>query len=91
VSAGQPRDFNAEERQRWGGPSPHAGKGERPLTAQERIEARHLLQELSEQAKGVRDAMDPVHGMHTIRLDTWRAQYDSLIAQLRYFTERLTP
>jgi hypothetical protein len=33
--------------------------------------------------------MDPVSGMHTVRLTQWRAQYDSLIAQLRYFTDKL--
>lgn len=62
----------------------------RPLTRTERIQARHLLQELSENAKSVRNAMDPVSGMHTVRLDAWQAQYDSLVAQLRYFTERLS-
>lgn len=62
---------------------------DRPLTRTERIEARHLLQELSENARSVRNALDPVSGMHTIRLNAWRAQYDSLVAQLRYFTDQL--
>lgn len=62
---------------------------DRPLTKQERIEARHLLQELSENARSVRNAMDPLHGMHTIRMSQWQDQYDSLIAQLKFFTESL--
>jgi hypothetical protein len=62
---------------------------DRPVTRTERIQARHLLQELSETAKSVRNAMDPVHGMQAIRVSQWREQYESLVAQLKYFTERL--
>jgi hypothetical protein len=62
---------------------------DRPLDRTERIEARHLLQELSENARSVRDAMDPVSGMPVIRVTQWQEQYESLTAQLRYFTERL--
>ncbi len=62
---------------------------DRPMTRTERIEARHLLQELSEQARTVRNAMDPLHGMHTIRLSAWRAQLESLTAQLDKFTDGL--
>jgi hypothetical protein len=58
-----------------------------PLTRTERIRARHLLQELSEHARSVRNAMDPVSGMHTIRRSQWQAQYEALIAALRKFTE----
>jgi hypothetical protein len=61
----------------------------RPMTAGERIEARHLLQELSETARAARSAMDPVSGMLAVRVSQWQAQYESLTAQLRYFTERL--
>jgi hypothetical protein len=63
---------------------------DRFLNLHERTQARHLLQELSETAKSVRNAMDPVHGMQAIRVSQWREQYDSLIAQLKYFTERLS-
>lgn len=84
-------DFNAAERQRWGGPSPFSGEGDIPLTRQQRIEARHLLQELMEHARTARNALDPVSGMHTVRRDAWRAQYESLVAELRRFTERLGP
>jgi hypothetical protein len=62
---------------------------DRPMTRTERIQVRHLLQVLSEHALSVRNAMDPVSGMHTIRLSAWRAQYDSLTAQLKSFTDRL--
>lgn len=60
----------------------------RPLDKQERIYARHLLQELSEQAKLVRNAMDPLHGMHTITVEAWREQWDALTKNLDYFTEQ---
>jgi hypothetical protein len=63
---------------------------DRPMIRAERIEARHLLQVLSEDARGVRNAMDPVHGVHTVTRDGWRAQYEALIAELKYFTERLS-
>jgi hypothetical protein len=62
---------------------------ERKLTDHERIEARHLLQELSENAKTVRDAMDPMHDVHTITVLQWQGQYTTLIARLQYFTEHL--
>ena len=44
-----------------------------------------------ENARTVRNAMDPVSGMHTIRRDQWRAQYESLVSALRTFTEGLGP
>ena len=61
----------------------------RALTKTERIEARHLLQELSENAKAVRNAMDPLHGMMTITDEQWEMQFGSLTEQLRYFTEKV--
>jgi hypothetical protein len=68
--------------------SPEAILGRR-LTPQERIEARHLLQVLSEDAKSVRNAMDPIHGIHTIRVAQWEDQWRSITNQLNYFTVRL--
>lgn len=61
----------------------------RVLTKGERIEARHLLQELSETARMVRNSMDPQHGMMRITNDQWVAQYESMTAQLRYFTQQV--
>lgn len=62
----------------------------RKLTAQERIEARHWLQELSEHARSVRNAMDPVHGMLTITDNAWAAQWADLRANLEAFTGRVS-
>lgn len=61
----------------------------RPLDKQERILARHLLQMLSEHAKLVRNAMDPLHGMHTITVEAWREQWDALTSDLDHFTEQV--
>ena len=58
----------------------------RLLTRSERIEARHILQELSESARSVRNAVDPQHGMLAIHTSQWRDQYRSLIAALEFFT-----
>ena len=59
----------------------------RQLTKNERIRARHLLQELSEQAKSIRNAMDPLHGIMYIDHDMWEEQWNSLKKELDYFTE----
>lgn len=83
-------DWNAVERARWGGPSPAAGKGHRRLTAEERIEARHLLQVLSEAARPVRNAMDPVSGMPVVTVSAWAAQWATLRDDLDSFTYRVT-
>lgn len=61
----------------------------RKLTDQERIEARHLLQELSENAKNVRDAMDPLHGVLGLTDEAWLVQWAGLIRQLEYFTGKI--
>jgi hypothetical protein len=75
----------------WNEPAEPAGHeaADRPLDKMERMRARHLLQELSENAKSVRNAMDPGTGMHTIRVSQWLAQYDSLVAELKFFTDKL--
>jgi hypothetical protein len=62
----------------------------RRLTDAERIEARHWLQQLSEQARKVRDAMDPRHGHLAITDETWAAQWASLRQELDDFTGRVT-
>ena len=62
----------------------------RDLDKLERIRARHLLQELSEQALTVRNAMDPQHGMMRITSEAWAEQWASLIRELDFFTAQVT-
>jgi hypothetical protein len=62
----------------------------RAMDKMERNEARHLLQVLSEQARSVRNAMDPQHGMHTVTDEAWAAQWIALCRDLDYFTLRVT-
>jgi hypothetical protein len=52
------------------------------MTALDRVEARHLLQELMENARQARDAMDPQHGMPVVTPVQFSAQLDSLFAPL---------
>jgi hypothetical protein len=59
----------------------------RKLTVDERMWARHLLQMLSEQAKPVRRAMDPVEGVKNITDEAWVEQWQSLKQALDTFTE----
>ena len=61
----------------------------RKLTGQERIEARHWLQQLSEQARSVRNAMDPSHGHLAVTDEVWAAQWASLRKDLDGFTCRV--
>lgn len=62
---------------------------ERLLRRDERIQARHLLQVLSEQAKDVRNAMEPVTGVLRITPETWAAQWAALKRDLDNFTEQV--
>ena len=61
----------------------------RRLTPEERIEARHWLQQLAEQARQVRDAMDPQHGILAITDTAWAAQWAALRKELDDFTGRV--
>ena len=61
----------------------------RQLHRTERIEARHWLQQLSEQARKVRDAMDPQHGVLGITDEAWVSQWASLRKELDDFTARV--
>lgn len=61
----------------------------RKLTRQERIEARHWLQELSEQARPVRNAMDPVSGVVNVTDVAWDGQWASLREHLDAYTARV--
>jgi hypothetical protein len=61
----------------------------RNLDKLERIRARHLLQELSEHALTVRNAMDPQHGVFRITDEAWAEQWASLTRELDFFTAQV--
>lgn len=61
----------------------------RELTKAERIQARHLLQVLSEQARSVRNAVEPNAGVLRITDETWEQQWAALRKDLDAFTERV--
>lgn len=67
----------------------HADRDDRRLSPNERIEFRHWLQELSEHAKSVRNAMDPQHGVHTVTVAAWRRQWASMTREIDSLTDRL--
>jgi hypothetical protein len=62
----------------------------RKLTKSERNHARHLLQELSENARSVRNAVEPETGVMTITAEAWAAQWAALTASLDLFTQDVT-
>jgi hypothetical protein len=53
----------------------------------ERIQARHLLQVLSEQAKAVRNAVEPATGVSRITDEAWFGQWAAMTKALDDFTE----
>lgn len=61
----------------------------RRLRSDERIQARHLLQVLSEQARTVRNAMEPLTGVLQLTDEVWIAQWEALTRDLDAFTERV--
>lgn len=61
----------------------------RPLTTDERIEARHLLQVLAERARSVRNAMEPETGVLAITDEAWFAEWEQATRDLDAFTERV--
>lgn len=63
----------------------------RNLTRQERIEARHLLQELMENARTARNALDPVSGMLAVSDEAWQEQWQSLKLALEKFSGKVMP
>jgi hypothetical protein len=62
----------------------------RELTRAERVRARHLLQVLSEQARAVRNAVEPDTGflLH-ITDEVWERQWLALRKDLDAFTEQV--
>lgn len=61
----------------------------RPLSKEERIQARHLLQVLSEHARSVRDAIEPHTGILSITDEAWCAQWAALTRDLDAYTENV--
>jgi selenocysteine lyase/cysteine desulfurase len=66
------------------GPEPY-----RELTRTERIEARHWLQELSEHARSVRNAMHPAEGVQRVTVTSWEGQWQDLRKHLDAYTARV--
>lgn len=58
----------------------------RPLTKHEKILGRHHLQVLIEQARPVRDALDPNYGRLSITDEVWAAQWEALKHDLDAYT-----
>lgn len=61
----------------------------RLLRKDERIQARHLLQVLSEQARDVRNAVEPFTGVLRITDEAWIGQWEALKRDLDAFTEQV--
>lgn len=61
----------------------------RLLSTDERLMARHLLQELRETAASVRNAIEPATGVLRITDEAWREQWKALTRNLDYFTDEV--
>jgi hypothetical protein len=61
----------------------------RPLTTDERIQARHLLQVLSERARAARNAIEPYTGIARYTDQTWYVQVEELTRDLEVFTAQV--
>lgn len=55
---------------------------QRQMTDQERIEARHRLQEAIEHARVLRDAMDPQHGVPWVRVVHFAVDIERIVGPL---------
>jgi hypothetical protein len=64
-----------------------AGNPPRALSLNERIWARHLLQELYSHTQPVRKAMDPQEGVRIVTDVQWAEQWQALKRALDVFTE----
>lgn len=85
----EPQEGYAQE---YPGPEPGQPPAPTPgrrMTDEERIEARHWLQVLSERARSVRDAMDPRHGILAVTDGAWAGQWETLRHDLDVFTDRV--
>lgn len=61
----------------------------RDLSVDERMMARHLLQDLKEAIPSVRDAMEPATGVLRITDRAWYVQWEQLTKGLNYFTDEV--
>jgi hypothetical protein len=61
----------------------------RQLTKGERNEARHLLQELSETARLVRNAVEPETGVFVLTAEQWEQQWNQMTLALEVFTAQV--
>jgi hypothetical protein len=59
----------------------------RDMSLDERMWARHLLQELTEHARLVRNAIDPYSGVKVVTTEAWAEQWASLTKVLDTFTK----
>ena len=64
-------------------------KAPRLLSADERIQARHLLQVLMEHARTARNAIEPYTGILRITDEAWAGQWAALKRDLDAFTEQV--
>lgn len=64
-------------------------KPPRLLTADERIQARHLLQVLMEHARSARNVIEPYTGIIRITDESWIGQWVALKRDLDAFTEQV--
>jgi hypothetical protein len=62
----------------------------RLLTKRERVDLRHYLQVLTEQARAVRNAIEPDTGVLAITDEAWAGQWAALTRDLDSVTERIT-
>jgi hypothetical protein len=61
----------------------------REMTLQERIEVRHILQELAESVQTFRNAMDPLHGLSNAPVNAFVDNVDNILGPLLRLKERV--
>lgn len=66
-----------------------AGRGKYPMTIDQRIEARHILQVMFERCRAARNAMEPQTGVPTITVERFEEQVRQLVDPLEEFLARV--
>jgi hypothetical protein len=61
----------------------------RQLTKSERNELRHYLQELTERARSVRNAVEPETGVLGLTVEAWRSQWEALTRNIDSITDSM--